>query len=611
MNIRWRLSILALQLVLLGCGTWLATGKIYSGEIWFIAGLLSIVVNPQLLEPFYPRPADVLANSIIGLFLFFIAQKNIVGPGWRILAFGFIIGIILSVVALGLGARRSEGILAHLGRFANVVIRPLTARVIYSAIFWLVLLEFDSRISHRFWLLGGTWAVILLISRINWQNAWATLSGAPASVKIEGMIGPSRLLISSPALPPLGSRLSLLKGQRRIEGVLIGRIRRENDVWGQVLVPSLEDCEAIRTSNIVEIVAHDQGESSVLGAVDIGSTENSLCFAPIQNLEIGNVVSVHQTEGESVLYQVASAEVGTLSAKKDSHLIVRVEANQLGYLNRNSLRLERYRWVPCPGAAVVKPSADLGSGIDIPNGYLRLGQVIGTNIPIFLDWHAACEGHLAILGMTKMGKTSLAVRIARTLANDRRVVVLDQTGEYIGRRRLPRYEEGRDWHVPGLCVIEAPPGQVAADFAFRFLQTVVSSAMQEYTQGSLHRRVLIIDEAHQFIPEPTGLGFQAPGRDSAYKFGITMMQIRKYGLTVILVSQRTAVVAKSALSQCENLIAFRNVDQTGLDYLEAIAGSGVRKLLPQLKQGEALVFGPAISADGAVAIQIEYEHETT
>jgi len=82
------------------------------------------------------------------------------------------------------------------------------------------------------------------------------------------------------------------------------------------------------------------------------------------------------------------------------------------------------------------------------------------------------------------------------------------------------------------------------------------------------------------------------------------MQIRKYGVSVFLISQRTAVVAKSALSQCENLIAFRSVDQTGLDYLEAVAGADIRYLLPQLRQGEALVFGPAVSADGAVAIDV-------
>jgi hypothetical protein len=85
------------------------------------------------------------------------------------------------------------------------------------------------------------------------------------------------------------------------------------------------------------------------------------------------------------------------------------------------------------------------------------------------------------------------------------------------------------------------------------------------------------------------------------------MQVRKYGITLALVSQRTAVVAKSALSQCENVIAFKSVDQTGLDYLEAVLGSQARDLLPNLQQGEALVCGPAMSSDYPVAITVDVE----
>jgi DNA helicase HerA-like ATPase len=129
-------------------------------------------------------------------------------------------------------------------------------------------------------------------------------------------------------------------------------------------------------------------------------------------------------------------------------------------------------------------------------------------------------------------------------------------------------------------------------------------ASEEYKSGTPAPRSIIIDEAHQFIPEPAGLGFGVPGRDASISIGLLMMQIRKYGLSIVLISQRTAVVAKSALSQCENLIAFRSVDQTGLDYLEAIAGNDVRGFLPQLNQGEALVFGPAISTDSPVGIQL-------
>ena len=61
---------------------------------------------------------------------------------------------------------------------------------------------------------------------------------------------------------------------------------------------------------------------------------------------------------------------------------------------------------------------------------------------------------------------------------------------------------------------------------------------------------------------------------------------------MILVSQRTAVVAKSALSQCENIIAFKSVDHTGLDYLEAFGGSSARELLPRLAVGRHLRWAP-------------------
>ena len=155
-----------------------------------------------------------------------------------------------------------------------------------------------------------------------------------------------------------------------------------------------------------------------------------------------------------------------------------------------------------------------------------------------------------------------------------------------------------------ISVLEPTPGRVAADEAYLFLSRLVDKAMAEYRERRTRSRVLIIDEAHQFIPEPAGLGFNAPGRDSAYTFGVLMMQVRKFGIAIVLVSQRTAVVGKTALSQCENLIAFKSVDQTGLDYLEAVLGENARLLLPALAQAQAFVFGPATSTDVPVVVQV-------
>ncbi len=180
MSIRWRLGVLSVQLVLLGFGTRLATGEVYSSSLWFVTGLLAVAIYPQLLEPFFPRAVDVLANSIIGFFLFIIANKSFVKLGWNIFAIGIIISIVISLIALFFGAERHESYLAHLGRVARILTKPLSALTIYSIVFWLALLEFYSGIKNQVWILGSTWAILVIISRVNWQNAWSTLKGAPA-----------------------------------------------------------------------------------------------------------------------------------------------------------------------------------------------------------------------------------------------------------------------------------------------------------------------------------------------------------------------------------------------------------------------------------------------
>jgi DNA helicase HerA-like ATPase len=136
------------------------------------------------------------------------------------------------------------------------------------------------------------------------------------------------------------------------------------------------------------------------------------------------------------------------------------------------------------------------------------------------------------------------------------------------------------------------------------LKWLVAKVAAEYRTGEPQKRVLILEEAYQFVPERAGVGFNAPGRNEAYECGLLMMQIREYGLRAILISQRTAVVAKSALLQCENVIAFKSADQTGLNYLEALMGNEVRAVLPRSKQEQAVVFGPAISLDSPAVIDV-------
>ncbi len=607
MTIRWRLGILALQLIVLISATLNVTGGLLVTETWFMAGLLAVVINPQLLEPWYPKPQDVLANSLIALFLIWTAPKGLAAPGWLLLGVFVVVAGMTALLALAFGAGRQNGTGAAVGRASSAISRVASSALIYSGVFWLAALDFRPDLARGFWVLAAAWAVIMLLGHVNWQIAWSTATGAPLPCRPEGMVGPSMLAISSLTVPPPGTAIRL-RGARGIsgDGVVLSRIRRSDDVWAHVYIGDARICEELLTQPALDIaLLPHTAETAVAGIADAGSTDRSLRFVATCPLQTGQVVAVDHGS-EPVMYQLAFAEIEHASVKGGSHLVVRARASQLGSYSAATHRVTKHRWVPTPGApvraSVGKPVAE---GPIPPASWLRLGSIIGTEVPVFLDLEALCLGHLAVLGMTRMGKTTLAIRLAQTLATNRRVTILDQTGEYISKHGLPPYDPSHDSVNTGISVFEPATGKVAADEAYKLLERLVKTAMAEYKAGSPRARVLLVDEAHQFIPEPAGLGFNAPGRDSAYKFGVLMMQVRKYSLTVALVSQRTAVVGKSSLSQCENLIAFKSVDQTGLDYLEAVLGEGARLLLPSLDHGQALVFGPAISTDAPAALRID------
>ncbi len=282
------------------------------------------------------------------------------------------------------------------------------------------------------------------------------------------------------------------------DGIVLSRIRRSDDVWAQVHIRDPRLCEELLTQPALELVPLPQTvDFTTAGIADVGSTDRSLRFLATCPLEIGQVVAVDHGS-ENVMYQLAFAEIETTSVRGGSHLVVRTRATQLGSYSAATHRLKRHKWVPPPGTLVrssfVTPVAH---GPALPTSWLKLGNIIGTDVPVFLDLDALCQGHLAVLGMTRMGKTTLAVRLAQALATSRRVIILDQTGEYVGKHGLPPYDSSHNSLSSGISVFEPGPGRVAADEAYRFLELLVRTAITEYRAGTPRARVLIIDEAHQ------------------------------------------------------------------------------------------------------------------
>ena len=109
-----------------------------------------------------------------------------------------------------------------------------------------------------------------------------------------------------------------------------------------------------------------------------------------------------------------------------------------------------------------------------------------------------------------------------------------------------------------------------------------------------HPLALLCDEAHLYIPERAVA--DSAGAISVEIFERIAKEGRKYGIGLVVISQRPAEVNRTVLSQCNNVIAMRLTngdDQNVIKRLLPDSLGSYGDLLPILDIGEALVVGDA------------------
>lgn len=120
-------------------------------------------------------------------------------------------------------------------------------------------------------------------------------------------------------------------------------------------------------------------------------------------------------------------------------------------------------------------------------------------------------------------------------------------------------------------------------------------SVQQWTQKDLrHPVALLCDEAHLYIPERHEAG--GVSEVGLSSFERIAKEGRKYGVGLIVISQRPAEVNRTVLSQCNNYVAMRLTnadDQAVIKRLLPDTLGGFAELLPILDIGEALVVGDA------------------
>ena len=106
---------------------------------------------------------------------------------------------------------------------------------------------------------------------------------------------------------------------------------------------------------------------------------------------------------------------------------------------------------------------------------------------------------------------------------------------------------------------------------------------------------LLCDEAHLYLPVRDDA--DAVQKQALGSFERIAKEGRKYGFSLLVVSQRPSDVSKTILSQCNNFLALRltnDTDQGVIKRLMPDSLAGLTGILPLLDTGEALMLGDAV-----------------
>jgi DNA helicase HerA-like ATPase len=126
------------------------------------------------------------------------------------------------------------------------------------------------------------------------------------------------------------------------------------------------------------------------------------------------------------------------------------------------------------------------------------------------------------------------------------------------------------------------------------------------SQRYLNPWVLVLEEAHNYARparqmEDRGQALSRKAFERIAKEG------RKFGLSLIVASQRPSEISPTIISQCANFFSHRLQNPDDIDHFKRIIPRQAQRLLDQvtvLASGEAIVFGSAVHVPSRVQIKI-------
>jgi DNA helicase HerA-like ATPase len=115
--------------------------------------------------------------------------------------------------------------------------------------------------------------------------------------------------------------------------------------------------------------------------------------------------------------------------------------------------------------------------------------------------------------------------------------------------------------------------------------------------------LVVYEEAHKYAPR-SGLSKYRASKEAIERIA---KEGRKYGVTLLLASQRPSEISETIFSQCSSFISMRLTNKEDQNFVKRLLPDTVgdiTNILPSLTEGEALLIGDAISVPSLVKIDL-------
>lgn len=447
--------------------------------------------------------------------------------------------------------------------------------------------------------------------------------------------------------------------EKSILGIVFDTYLLNREKWAKVLQIVISDIpqEHLKKNTVYKSAAASDLPEDILrkvnerfiGIVIEGSKIGKIKFEYSKkkgDIQEGDLLELSSSK-RRLFYQVTSGvtEKEKLEARNETGFI-EGEAIQLGEWKNEKMSFQKYGWVPSINTPIyLADCSDIKLPIfKYPN--YKIGKIPGTDLPSILNLHDAIKYHLALLGITGAGKSFLAMQIIQQLMSDYKIVCIDLTGEW--KERLSKWNPVELIDSDGLKIVEMnmakkedaamdrnkkkadvlqykkkiqdKVSQHVKEFAessneiaiFELPDLSNTSFILEFTQFFLEgfflyakenigcKFCIVLEEAHTVIPETSFLGDfgdYSSNKSLVNKMGQIALQGRKYGVGFLIIAQRTAIVSKTILTQCNTVVCFQAFDETSFRFLGNYVGDDIVRTLPNLKQFHAIVAGKAVTSN--------------